>query len=90
MIETKVPTMFLSSGVNIHGDSTLHVFGKRSVSSKATYSNVSKEKFSLCPTAKSKAEYCTRVHGFTPLVKTFQSLPCTTALTEQDGRKSVH
>ena len=51
MIETKVLTMFLSSGVNVHGDSTLHVFGKRSVSSKATYSNVSKEKFSLCPTA---------------------------------------
>ena len=36
--------MFPSSGVKVHGDPTLHVFGKRSVSGKATYCTVSKEK----------------------------------------------
>ena len=34
--------MLLSSGVNVHGHPSLHIFSKRSVDGKAIHSNLSK------------------------------------------------
>ena len=39
--------MLLSSGINVHGHPSLHIFSKRSVDGKATHSDLSEEKFSI-------------------------------------------